>query len=96
VQVFCIFGVFRDCKNKEKSMSITITIEEAQARLRDFIHQLGPGDEIIITENQQTVATLKSKPLLPRKPRMPGNCKGMITLLVEDDEHLEGFKEYME
>jgi antitoxin (DNA-binding transcriptional repressor) of toxin-antitoxin stability system len=77
-------------------MSITITIEEAQARLRDFIHQLAPGDEIIITENQQTVATLKSKPLLPRKPRMPGNCKGMITLLVEDDQHLEGFREYME
>ena len=25
------------------------------------------------------------------EPRKPGNCQGMITLLVEDDEHLEGF-----
>ena len=35
------------------------------------------------------------KSVPPRKPRVLGNCKGMITLLVEDDEHLEGFAEYM-
>ena len=29
------------------------------------------------------------KPSPPRKPRVPGNCKGMISLLVEEDEHLE-------
>ena len=76
-------------------MSITIPVEEAQAKLKDLIHQLAPGDEIIITENQQPVATLMGKPSPPRKPRVPGNCKGMITLEVEDDEHLEGFAEYM-
>ena len=76
-------------------MSITITLDEAQAKLKDLVHQLAPGDEIIITENQQTVATLMGKSAPPRKPRVPGNCKGMITLLVEDDEHLEGFAEYM-
>ena len=76
-------------------MSITITLEEAQAKLKDFIHQLAPGDEIIITENQLTVAKLVSESPQQRKPRVPGLGKGMITLLIEDDEHLEGFAEYM-
>ena len=77
-------------------MPESVTLDEAQAHLKELIHRLAPGDEIIITENQQTVATLKSSPSPTRKPRVAGNCKGMINLLVEDDEHLEGFKKYME
>lgn len=76
-------------------MSATITVEEAQAKLKDIIHQLAPGDTIIITENQRPVARLRSEPAHVRPPRRPGNCKGMITLLVEDDEHLQGFADYM-
>ena len=76
-------------------MSITITLEEAQAKLKDLVHQLEPGDEIIITENHHTVARLVSENPQPRQPRVPGLGKGLITLLVEDDEHLEGFAEYM-
>ncbi len=76
-------------------MSITITLEEAQATLKDLVHQLAPGDAIIILENQLPVATLEGKPAVLHRPRVPGNCKGMISLLVEDDEHLEGFEEYM-
>jgi antitoxin (DNA-binding transcriptional repressor) of toxin-antitoxin stability system len=37
-------------------MSTTITIDEAQATLKNLIHRLAPGDEAIITENQQPVA----------------------------------------
>lgn len=73
----------------EKEMSIIITLEEAQARLKDLIHQLEPGDEVIITENQHTVEKLVSEISYPRKPLVPGLGKGMITLLVEDDEHLD-------
>lgn len=76
-------------------MSTTVTVDEAQAKLKEIIHQMVPGDEIVITENQQPVAKLVIEPAKQRKPRRPGNCKGMITLLVEDDEHLEGFAEYM-
>ena len=76
-------------------MSITITIEEAQAKLKDFIHQLAPGDEIIITENQQTIAKLTSEPAKERLPRKAGNCIGMMEIIADDDEHLEDFKEYM-
>ncbi len=75
-------------------MGTTISIDEAQTNLAKLIHQLPPGEEIIITENQQPVAKLvgQNRPL---RRRQPGRCKGMISLLIEDDEHLEGFKEYM-
>ena len=39
-------------------MSIIITIEEAQANLKNLIHQLAPGETLIITENHQPVAKL--------------------------------------
>ena len=81
--------------HKENDMSITITLEEAQATLKELVHRLAPGDEITIVENQRPVATLTTKSTFSSKPRVPGNCKGMITLLVEDDEHLDDFKEYM-
>ena len=76
-------------------MSITVTLEEAQARLKELVHELAPGEEIIITENHHTVARLVSENPQPRKPRVPGLGKGLVTLLVEDDEHLAGFAEYM-
>jgi prevent-host-death family protein len=78
------------------SMSTIVSVEEAQARLKELIHRLAPGEEVVITENQQPVAKLVSEQLPQRKPRVPGKCKGMITLLVEDDEHLKDFEEYME
>ena len=55
----------------------TVTIEEAQAKLKELIHQMTPWDELLITENQQTVAKLVSEPV--QKPRMrpgPGLGRG--------------------
>lgn len=77
-------------------MSHTVSVEEAQARLRELIRQLAPGEEVVITQDEQPVAKLVGEPPPQRKPRVPGNCKGMISLLVEDDEHLADFQEYME
>jgi prevent-host-death family protein len=76
-------------------MSATITVEEAQAKLKELIHQLAPGEEVVITENQQPVAKLvseqpKEKPGL-RPP--PGLGKGLITILSDDDEHLKDFNQ---
>ena len=78
-------------------MSATITVDEAQAKLKELIHQLNPGDEIVITENQQPVAKLVSQQPQPAKPSRPGPglCKGMITIVADDDEHLKDFEEYM-
>jgi antitoxin (DNA-binding transcriptional repressor) of toxin-antitoxin stability system len=39
-------------------MSATFTVEEAQARLKELIVNLSPGEEVIIAENQQPVAKL--------------------------------------
>jgi len=72
----------------------SVTIEEAQNKLTELIHQMTPGEEVIITENDQPVARLVASPA--EKPRpLPGRCKGMLTIVAEDDEHLEDFKEYM-
>ena len=40
----------------------TFTIQEAQAQLADLIHRLTPGEEVVITENNQPVAKLVSEP----------------------------------
>ena len=71
-----------------------ISIEEAQAKLLDLIHKLTPGDELVITENGQPVAKLVATPL-PRLRPEPGLCKGWITIVSDDDEHLKDFAEYM-
>ena len=76
-------------------MSNTISVEEAQCQLKELIHKLAPGDGLIITENQLPVAKLTTFSEKPLRPRQPGKCQGMITLLIEDDEHLDGFAEYM-
>jgi antitoxin (DNA-binding transcriptional repressor) of toxin-antitoxin stability system len=76
-------------------MSRAITVEEAQSSLPELIGKLAPGEEILITQDQQPVARLVGERPAERKPRVPGNCKGLITLLVEDDEHLKDFEEYM-
>jgi prevent-host-death family protein len=74
-----------------------VTIQEAQAKLADLIHNLMPGDELVITENNQPVAKLvseqpKTKPGL-RPP--PGLGKGCITIVSDDEDHLKDFAEYM-
>jgi prevent-host-death family protein len=78
-------------------MFLTITVDEAQAKLKDLIHQLAAGDEIIITENAKPVAKLVSEPPTPPPKQRPGPglCKGMITVVSDDDEHLKDFEEYM-
>jgi prevent-host-death family protein len=72
----------------------TVTIEDAQIHLKELIERLSPGEEVVITENDQPVAKLVSS-RRARKPRRPGNCKGMLTIVSDDDEHLKDFAEYM-
>jgi antitoxin (DNA-binding transcriptional repressor) of toxin-antitoxin stability system len=56
--------------------------------------ELAPGEEVVITENQQPVAKLVSEPTKKRQPRKAGNCIGMIRIVADDDEHLKDFEEY--
>jgi prevent-host-death family protein len=74
-------------------MSI-VTLEQAQAHLKELIERLAPGDEVVITQHDEPVAKLvRSRPR--RQPRQPGNCKGLLTIVGDDDEHLKDFEEYM-
>ena len=59
----------------------TVTLQEAQAALADLIHRLNPGEEVVITENEQPVAKLMASPVEKARPH-PGRCKGMITLQI--------------
>jgi prevent-host-death family protein len=75
-------------------MSFSLPLEEAQARLPELVEYLARGEEIVITQKGQPVAKLVgNRPT--REPRQPGSCTGMLTVVSEDDEHLEHFKEYM-
>ncbi len=73
----------------------TITLEEAQTRLPELIAKLQPGEGLLITQHDKPVARLTVEVPPARKPRVPGNCQGMLTIVAEDDEHLRDFAEYM-
>ncbi len=75
-------------------MSAIITLAEAQANLAQLVHDLAKGEEVAITEGNQVVARIVGERSGERKPRVPGNCKGMITLAAQDEEHLKDFEEY--
>lgn len=53
----------------------TISIQQAQAKLSDLIHNLAPGDELVITENDQPVARLVRESARFQAPvRRPAPC----------------------
>ena len=75
----------------------SVTMQEAQTQLSDLIHRLVPGDEVVITENGELVATF-----VPREPRTSwpckaGSSKGTVHWMAPDfDAPLDDFKEGME
>jgi antitoxin (DNA-binding transcriptional repressor) of toxin-antitoxin stability system len=73
----------------------TMGIEEVQATLPEIIKRLGPGEEVIITQDDQPVAKLVSLSKLARQSPKFGSAKGMLIIHAEDDEHLKDFKAYM-
>jgi antitoxin (DNA-binding transcriptional repressor) of toxin-antitoxin stability system len=75
----------------------TISIHEAQSRLSELIHQLAPGEEVAITEDDRPVARLTAagRPMMP--PRPPGFLRGSVLDMAPGfDEPLDDFKEYIE
>ena len=73
----------------------TLPIQEAASRFFELIHRLRPGDEVVITENDQPVAKLIGHGPTSRQQRRRGSAKGKLVIHAEDEEHLEDFKEYM-
>ena len=72
----------------------TATMEEVQSHLPELLDKLTPGGEVFITRGGKPVARLVAE--LPVGVPIPGRCKGMLTIISDDDSHLEDFAEYME
>jgi antitoxin (DNA-binding transcriptional repressor) of toxin-antitoxin stability system len=75
---------------------MTVTIEEAQAKLPELIAHLAAGEELVITQNELPIARLVAESTSVRKPRRPGSAKGLLTIISDDDDHLADFAEYMQ
>jgi antitoxin (DNA-binding transcriptional repressor) of toxin-antitoxin stability system len=74
----------------------TVTLVEAQAQLSDLIDKLSPGEEVVITENDQPVARLvRTSATSATKPRQSGTLKGTVLSMEHFDDPLEDFGEYM-
>jgi antitoxin (DNA-binding transcriptional repressor) of toxin-antitoxin stability system len=73
----------------------TISIEQAQADLAGLIARMGPGEECLITQRGRTVARLVAEQAGTRQRRRAGSAVGKLTVVEEDDAHLDDFKEYM-
>ena len=75
-------------------MSASITVEEAQAQLKEIIDHLASGEEVIITDRQQPIARLVATRSSERKL---GTLKGTVRYMAPDfDAPLEEFEEYTE
>ena len=72
----------------------TVTLEDAQAQLPELIDHLAPGEELVITRNARPVARLVGPISDPPQPVF-GRGRGKVVVVAEDDEHLNGFEDYM-
>ena len=71
-----------------------IPIGEASSRLSELIDQLQPGEEIELIRDSETIARLV-KNSSRKKTRQFGLGKGKLTILADDDKHLEHFQDYL-
>lgn len=71
----------------------TLTIAEVQSQLPKLLEQLRPGEEVVSTKDDRPIARLTAE--MPDGVPIPGRCKGMLTIVSDDDEHLQDFAQYM-
>jgi len=73
----------------------TVTIQEAQTRLTELIRRLGPGDELVITDDDRPVARLAPIARAEPGPRRLGSMRGSVLHMAPDfDEPLDDFREF--
>ncbi len=72
-------------------MTKIVELEVAQATLSELIAGLKHDEEIEIVHNEKPIARIA----LPKSgsPQF-GNCRGMLTIVSEDNEHLKAFEKY--
>ncbi len=73
----------------------SLPLPQVQAQLPELVHQLGPGDELVITENDQPVARIVP-PVRGAAVRKLGTLRGTVLYMAPNfDAPLEEFEEYM-
>lgn len=77
-------------------MADEISIGDARWHLKDLIAGLAPGAELVIADDDKPVAKLVSEQKKPAAFRKPGLGKGMISIISDDDTHLDDFAPYMQ
>lgn len=74
----------------------TVTVEEAQGRLKDIIAGLSPDEALVIVQDGEPVATLARAGPLHRPSRAGCYRKAEFWMAPDFDAPLEDFKDYME
>jgi antitoxin (DNA-binding transcriptional repressor) of toxin-antitoxin stability system len=75
-------------------MSHTVSIQQASSKLSELVLALGPGDEIVLTENDRPVARIV--PNVVTLTRTPGGWKGKLEIVDDNDDFiLEQFQDYL-
>ena len=70
----------------------SVTVQEAQAKLSELIRNMKPGDEVVITDNDEPVARLVAAEQRSQTPRRPGTPRGTVTYMAPDfDAPLDDF-----
>ena len=74
----------------------SLNLADAQARLREVVNSSQPGEEIVLTDNDQPLARLV-RAERTSWPCKAGSAKDKILWIAPDfDAPLDEFKEYME
>jgi len=72
---------------------MTVCVEEAQLSLKQLIAQTIHGEQVLITDGQMPVAELVPVQTTGQHQPVFGSCKGMLTIISDDDDHLADFQE---
>jgi antitoxin (DNA-binding transcriptional repressor) of toxin-antitoxin stability system len=74
---------------------VTVTLEEAQAKLPELIRGRASGEAIDITEGGVKVATIiLTPPASAMLPRQLGALRGTVLTMEHFDDPIEGMEEY--
>jgi len=74
----------------------TISLQQAENHLAAIIKNLSPGEEVVLTDADKPVATIRAIQPTPREPPRFGTLRGSILYIAPDfDDIPEGFEEYL-
>lgn len=73
-----------------------LPLDQVSSQLPALISKLAPGEEIVVVDGEKQVAKVTSLTPPEETPkRRLGTAKGVLTIVSEDDDHLQDFAEYM-